>query len=150
MKTKTIIAILLLSIIFTGCRKHECNALSWTDYNTVEDVWCNFKYLKGESMTHKGDTLKVYGWLFDNSWENAPHGGILTNRKDIQFSHNSSLLFSNPYVLIETYPMPFDSIMPENPYDSFVYATGTVQYDPEGNDFLISTEQLITMKNYEN
>ena len=46
MKTKAIIAIILLCIIFNGCRKHECNALSWTDYNTVEDVWCNFKYFE--------------------------------------------------------------------------------------------------------
>lgn len=150
MKTKFFLLAVLPLFMFVSCEKHECNALSWTDYNSVEDVHCNFKYHKDDCIAHKGDTLKVYGWLFDNSWENAPYGEILTSRKDIQFSHNSSLLFSNPYVLLETYPMPSDSIMPENQYDSFVYATGTVQYDPESNDFFVSTEQLITMKNYEN
>lgn len=81
-------------------------------------------------MAHKGDTLKVYGWLFDRSLENSDSDReqILTNRKDIQFSHNSSLLFTNPYVLLNFSYMPFDSITPDNPYDDQIYITGIIDY----------------------
>ena len=127
MKTQLIIPLALLLVICTGCKKHECAELSWTDYNTVEDVHCNFKYFKDEYMAHKGDTLKVYGWLFDRTSENSPQYQILTNRKDIQFSYNWSLLFTNPFVSL-TLQMPYDSIMPEKPYDNLLYVTGIIDY----------------------
>ena len=130
MKTTVIIPITLLLVICTGCKKHECAELSLTNYNSVEDVHCNFTYFKDEYMAHKGDTLKVYGWIFDRSLENSDSDReqILTNRKDIQFSHNSSLLFTNPYVLLNFSYMPFDSIMPDNPYDDQIYITGIIDY----------------------
>ncbi len=130
MKIRHFLIAVLPVLMCVSCKKHECNALSWTEYNSVEDVHCNFTYFKDEYMAHKGDTLKVYGWLFDRSLENSDSDReqILTNRKDIQFSHNSSLLFTNPYVLLNFSYMPFDSITPDNPYDDQIYITGIIDY----------------------
>lgn len=129
MKTNLIIAFFLLSIIFTRCRKHECNALSWTDYNTVEDVWCNFYYNMDEYKQHIDDTLKVYGWLFKNP-ESYKEWQYLTSNKDIQFCENMSILFNYPFVTLNMGGNYFQFI-PENPYDSALYITGTIWYDQD-------------------
>jgi len=36
MKRKVLIVIAVVMSCCTGCKKHECAELSWTDYNTVE------------------------------------------------------------------------------------------------------------------
>ena len=131
MKTKVIILIALLSIICTGCKKHECDKLSWTDYNTVEDVHCNFKYFVDENKAHIGDTLKVYGWLYMIEDSKGYYSKLLINKKELQYCTNKSLLFSYPYILLETTLVPIDSIMPENPYDSLLFITGIINYYEE-------------------
>ncbi len=130
MKTKVIILVALLSVICTGCKKHECAELSWTDYNTVEDVYCNFKYFVDENKAHIGDTLKVYGWLFETH-ERYPSWQYLTNKKELQFTGDMSLLSKNPHVTLFLPYKYLDSLMPSNPYDSLLYVTGIVCYDPE-------------------
>lgn len=136
-----------MSVIFAGCKKHECAELSWTEYNSVEDVWCNFRYNNYDLRQYVGDTLKVYGLLFKRteSYRECQH---LTNDKDVQFSNNMSRLCTNPHVRLHLCSC-YDSIMPSDPYDSFVYVTGTVQYDPEIIELYISTNQIIKTPNYE-
>lgn len=118
----------------TGCKKHECAELSWTDYNTVEDVHCNFKYKLEECKAHIGDTLRVYGWLFDSMQQKMLKSEktirgyqYLTNRKDIQFSNNMALLSTNPHVIVYI-DLHDESLMPANPYDSILYIAGTIDY----------------------
>lgn len=125
MKTKLIISIALMCLICTGCKKHECAELSWTDYNSVEDVHCNFKYYADEYMTHKGDTLKVYGWLYESDIPDTIWY-TLTCKKELQFCHNASLLYSNSYV--SCFLGKHNCLMPENPYDSLLFVTGTINY----------------------
>lgn len=141
MKTKTIIAFFLLSIIFTGCRKHECNTLSWTDYNTVEDVWCNFKYFEEENKTHIGDTLKVYGWLVDS---NKYWYMTMTSVKELQFSHEGDVIYSNPWVnLYIRYP---ESQLSSIHYDSTIYVLGTIFYNKDIEALSINVTGQITNK----
>ncbi len=141
MKTKAIIVFFLLSIIFTGCRKHECNALSWTDYNTVEDVWCNFKYFEEESKTHIGDTLKVYGWLVDS---NKYWYMTMTSVKELQFSHEGDVIYSNPWVILFIrYP---ESQLSSIHYDSTIYALGTIFYNKDIEVLSINVAGQITNK----
>ena len=111
-----------------GCQKeNKCNDISWTDYNSVEDVHCHFKYYKEESKVYVGDTLKMYGWLTD-SIKSGKYWYTLTAVKDLQFSHNGSAIYSNPFVSL---------FIPENinfqayskPYDSLLYVTGVVEYE---------------------
>lgn len=124
----------MLSILLcVSCNKHECNALSWTDYNSVEDVWCNFYYNKDEFKQYVDDTLKVYGWLF-KSTESYKQWQYLTRNKDVQFCENMSLLFMYPFVNLNMLDN-YNRLMPENPYDSLLYVTGTICYDPEVNGF---------------
>ena len=125
MKTKLIISITLLFLICTGCKKHECAELSWTDYNTVEDVHCNFKYFADEYKAHKGDTLKVYGWLSESTIPDTMWY-TLTCKKELQFCHNGSILYSSPFV--NCFLGKRNYLMPENPYDSLLFIMGTVNY----------------------
>lgn len=135
MKTKLIISITLLFLICTGCKKHECAELSWTDYNTVEDMHCNFKYFVDENKAHIGDTLKVFGWLFKNT-ESSNQWQYLTNSRDVQFCENMSILFRYPTVNLDM-QNNYYQLMPESPYDSMLYVTGTIWYDLEVNDFTL-------------
>ena len=141
MKTKAIIAFFLLNIFFNGCRKHECNALSWTDYNTVEDVWCNFKYFEEENKTHIGDTLKVYGWLVDS---NKYWYMTMTSVKELQFSHEGDVIYSNPWVnLYIRYP---ESQLSSIHYDSTIYVLGTIFYNKDIEVLSINVAGQITNK----
>ena len=126
MKTKVIILVALLSVICTGCKKHECDQLSWTDYNTVEDVYCNFKYFVDENKAHIGDTLKVFGWLY-RTREVNPDWQYLTSHKEVQFCLDASQVHSYPIVSLNIYHSDYNSLMPENPYDSLLYVTGVVE-----------------------
>lgn len=135
MKTKLIISITLLFLICAGCKKHECAELSWTDYNMVEDVHCNFKYFVDENKAHIGDTLKVFGWLF-KSTESSKQWQYLTNSRDVQFCENMSILFRYPTVNLDM-QNNYYQLMPESPYDSMLYVTGTIWYDLEVNDFTL-------------
>ena len=144
MKTKVIIPITLLLVIYTGCKKHECAELSRTNYNSVEDVHCNFKYFADEYKAHKGDTLKVFGWLYesdipDSTWY------TLTCKKELQFCHNTSLLYSNPFVSCSSQKSNY--YMPDNPYDSLLYITGTIDYKTNCGvtDFFIVPSSIKTV-----
>ena len=126
MKTKLIILITLLLVICTGCKKHECAELSRTDYNTVEDVVCNFKYnYIEEKKAHIGDTLKVFGWLY-RTRESNPDWQYLTSHKELQFCLDASQVHSYPIVSLNLFHSYYNSLMPENPFDSLLYVTGVV------------------------
>ena len=135
MKTKVIILVALLSVICTGCWKRECDQLSWTDYNKVEDVHCNLLYNMDEFKQYVGDTLKVYGWLF-KSTESSKQWQYLTSNRDVQFCENMSILFRYPTVNLDM-RNNYYQLMPENPYDSMLYVTGTICYDSEIDGFYL-------------
>lgn len=148
MKTKFFLLAVLPLFMFVSCEKHECNALSWTDYNSVEDVHCNFTYNADEFKQYIGDTLKAYGSLF-KSEENYKQWQYLTSKKELQFTNNMARLLTNPFVTLFLNSC-FDSIMPDAPYDSIVYVTGTIQYDPEPGAFYLLTNHIFKTLNYEN
>ena len=140
MKTKLIILFTLLLIICTGCEKHECAELSWTDYNTVEDVHCNFAYNMDEFRQYVGDTLKVYGWLF-KSTEGYKRWQYLTSNKEVQFCENMSILFKYPTVNLDMQENYYQ-LMPEDPYNSMLYVTGTIWYFLECNEFCLTVTDI--------
>ncbi|MBO7490315.1 MAG: hypothetical protein J6T88_08570 [Bacteroidales bacterium] len=147
MKTKLIISIALMCLICTGCKKHECAELSWTDYNSVEDVWCNFHYFKEESKTYIGDTLKVYGWLYMGDDSKLYYSKLLISKKELQYCTNKSQLFSNPFVsLFVAYdPNNETDPMPDNPELAMLYVTGIISYDPEkGGSYTLKANKLET------
>lgn len=136
MKTKDFLLVLLLIFFCISCEKeHSCAELSWTDYNPVETVLC-YNYHKQEVMkSHDGDTLKVYGWLFYNKYNQKPFNNdqLLTSNKDIIGEVNGSVIGQNCLELI----VVSDTLMPENPYDSMLYISGIVSYSssmPSGID----------------
>ena len=47
-------------------------------------------------------------------------------KKELQFCHNASLLYSNSYV--SCFLGKHNCLMPENPYDSLLFVTGTINY----------------------
>lgn len=135
MKTKFFLLAVLPLFMFVSCEKHECNALSWTDYNSVEDVHCHFDYLKDESRVYIGDTLKVYGWLTDSIKDNN-YWYTLTTKKDLLFSHNGSAIYSNPYVHLHI-SEKFKPIIQSRPYDSLLYVTGIIIEDGEFTNYYL-------------
>lgn len=139
MKTRFLLCLLPI-LLCVGCKKHECAELSWTDYNTVEDVWCNFLYNEDEFKQYVGDTLKVYGWLFKNT-ESFKMWQYLTSDKDVQFCENMSILYRKPTVTLY-FGDSYYELMPENPYDSMLYVTGTVWYDIECKEYDINVTNV--------
>jgi hypothetical protein len=130
MKTRLIIPAALLILMCTGCKKEqECAPLSWTDYNWVEDVHCNFTHNVYESLTHLGDTLKVFGWLFENDFPNS-NTRYLISRKDMQFTY-AGRMFYYPWVEFHVNAERFDSLMAPNPYEMPLYIKGVVRYWPD-------------------
>ena len=140
MKTQLIIPLALLLVICTGCKKHECAELSWTDYNTVEDVHCNFRYNKDEFKQYVDDTIKVYGWLF-KSTEGSKQWQYLTSNKDVQFCENMSILFRYPNVNLDM-QKNYYVLMPEDPYSSMLYVTGTILYMLECDEFCLTVTNV--------
>lgn len=140
MKTSILLAVSILLIV-CGCEKKECKELSWTGYNSVEDVHCNFKYFIEENKAHIGDSLKVFGWLFETH-EYHPNWQYLTNKKEVQHTNNMSLLCANPHLSLFLPYKYLDSLMPSNPYDTLLYVTGIVGYDPEINGYHLKVSKM--------
>lgn len=141
MKKKLILAALLPLLMCVGChKKYECNELSWTNYNSVKDIICN----KHANLfrSHEGDTLRMYGWLFHNEYENNPYAclQLLTSNKEIIGEINGSII-SGQCVY---FTMERDSLMPDNPYDSMLYVKGVVCWDPVMRDIEIYVYDKIT------
>ena len=140
MKTQLIIPFALVLVICTGCKKHECAELSWTDYNSVEDVHCNFRYNMDEFKQYVDDTIKVYGWLF-KSTEGFKQWQYLTSNKDVQFCENMSILFSYPSVTLDM-QKNYYVLMPEDPYSSMLYVTGTIHYMLDCDEFCLTVTNV--------
>ena len=140
MKTKLFLLTMLPLFLSVSCKKHECNALSWTDYNSVEDVWCNFYYNMDEYKQYVDDTLKVYGWLFKNT-ESFKQWQYLTSNKDIQFCENGSILYKFPFVTLN-FLQSYYQLMPENPYDSVIYVTGVIKYNFDVDDYHLNVTNV--------
>lgn len=134
----------LVVILILGCSKHDCAELSWSEYNTVEDVWCNFKYNKEESKAHIGDTLKVCGWLhYTTSLNmNSPSASVLlTCCKELQYTHDGGKLYRNPYVTIYANVLN-DTMFPENPYNTIIYVCGTITYDMDIDRLVLTKTEI--------
>lgn len=145
MKTKFFLLAVLPLFMFVSCEKHECNALSWTDYNSVEDVICNALYKEEALKTRDGETLKLYGWLFYNKYSDSSNTDqYLTSNKDIIGEVNGSVVSRQLVHLFVTE----NSLIPKNPYDSILYVSGVVYWDdvePTGiHSILIRVENEIT------
>lgn len=127
MKNRISIIVLLSALVLvlvTGCKK-ESLELSWTDYNSVDDVWLYFKNNKNLN-DHQGDTIKVRGWLYCN-YETMYHCfnqylcGI--DYPDSVFVSAGIVFFTNPCVFLF---MGTDSISSHSVYHRPVCVTGTV------------------------
>ena len=69
MKVRTIVAIAGIMLLIQGCGKTKCDGyapegteISWTAYNTVEQVHDYFSYLN-TSNQHKADTVMMWGYV---------------------------------------------------------------------------------------
>jgi hypothetical protein len=146
MKTKLILATLLPLLMCVGCRKdYECNELSWTGYNSVKDIKCHLsKVTKKDNLflSHEGDTLRLYGWLFLNEYHNNPYAGVqrLTSNKEIIGEINGSIISGHCVTII----IEEDTIMPENPYDSMLYVKGVVHWSASARKLRIYVYDKIT------
>lgn len=147
MKTKLIITIAVLCALCTGCKKHECEKLSWTNYNSVEDVHCNFTYFQEECMTHLDDTLRVYGWLHYN--DGFSQWITMTSNKDLQFNNNSSLLYSYPFVDLFVSNQLYNSLIQNNLYDTLAYVTGVVRINEPPYDLFLLANKIENTPDYE-
>lgn len=84
--TVTIILMVILLCLMTGCLKNgytcDCRAeypqmytpytqdnftLSWTDFNDLHSVQEYFGYHDSTILEHKGDTIKLYGYIGKNN-----------------------------------------------------------------------------------
>ena len=87
MKTRTIVAIAGIMLLIQGCGKTKCDGyapegteISWTAYNTVEQVVDYFSYLY-TSNQHRTDTVMMWGYVigkddtnyFRSEYESAEH-----------------------------------------------------------------------------
>lgn len=67
----TLMLFFAASIVVVGCqKKKEClsfapseKEISWTDYNTVGEVWDYFGCYSETAAMHYGDTMKVMGYI---------------------------------------------------------------------------------------
>ena len=103
MKTSKLI---LLSVFFSivvlvtpGCKKRP--EVSWTDYNTVEDVYYHFTHNKEEAEAHLGDTLKVFGYIHI-CYENCYGMHEMTVSKELAHTYDGTLLYFNPFVILNS------------------------------------------------
>ena len=160
MKTKAIITITVLCALCAGCKKYECDELSWTDYNSVEDVHCNFKYFEEENKVHIGDTLKVFGWLWlPNEWpdnylylsDRYQLSKILTSDKDMQNNNNAATMYAaRHWVSLDFNKYQIDPLI-EILEDSLLYVTGVVNYYYEcgAGHYYLQTTEIKTTPDYE-
>ena len=122
MKRLFSVLLVALALICVGCKKqHHCDEISWTQYNSVWTVKCNFKASEF-ARAHIGDTLKVYGWLHYIDFY-TPDPTLISNKDNqytISFSHFGT------YVYLDN--NTFYSLVPSNPYDSLLYVIATIDY----------------------
>ncbi len=134
---------ILLSVFFSlvvlatlGCKKRP--EVSWTDYNTVEDVYYHFTHNREEAEAHLGDTLKVFGYIHI-CYENCYGMHEMTVSKELAHTYDGTLLYFNPFVILNL-PKEYPSLYVYA--DTLAYVTGTVSYDgfEIGGMFLDVTE----------
>lgn len=146
MKATFVLSLAMAAILFSGCSKqeHECGELSWTEYNTVEDVWCHFMYKRNETKAYLDDTLKVYGWAYmgrRDSINGAP-GFLLFSCKEHRNITSGSELYNLPNVYVVSAIMLNDSMFPSNPFDTLLYVKGILKYDSEPGDFFVLLNEI--------
>ena len=93
-----------------------------------------------EFKQYVDDTIKVYGWLF-KSTEGFKQWQYLTSNKDVQFCENMSILYRYPSVTLDM-QKNYYVLMPEDPYSSMLYVTGTIHYMLECDEFCLTVTNV--------
>lgn len=128
MRTKTIIILITLSVAtFTlaSCKEERSPLeLSWTDYNSVTDVYMFFVADPSQYEVYEGSEIKICGYLFNsletsNSWQYLSHRVITSNVM--------TDLFSEPYVTLYFFNPP--SFEDTTIFYRKAYVTGTLKKD---------------------
>lgn len=126
--------LLLISIIIlcsaTSCKEYRPE-VSWSDYNSVEDVHYHFLRNNDEVDAHIGDTLKVYGYIKKCGCQETCNGWhTMTISKELAHSDDPQQCYHNPHV--ELFIRRDNLLTSPNEYtDTLAYVTGIVNADDQ-------------------
>ena len=115
---------------FAGWLKKELDVTAFID----SDLWHNIKDLErdlGKDLNKEKYIKGIKFYDYDNT------------RLMLQHTNNMALLCTNPHLSLFLPYEYLDSLMPSNPYDTLLYVTGIVGYDPEINGYHLKAYKIV-------
>ncbi|MCQ2296691.1 MAG: hypothetical protein MJZ45_04775 [Bacteroidales bacterium] len=120
---KKIIYIIAVVILFAACEKPNENkftwedpGISWTDYNSVYDVYAHFVIDTNDYFRHLGDTILIEAYLVDHMMD---HGICLEDDTVDIFRSNCIMPLGTPDSVID---------WANHNFNKKVYFTGRLSY----------------------
>ena len=120
---KKIIYIIAAVILFAACEKPNENkftwedpGISWTDYNSVYDVYAHFVIDTNDYFRHLGDTILIEAYLVDHMMD---HGICLEDDTVDIFRSNCIMPLGTPDSVID---------WANHNFNKKVYFTGRLSY----------------------